>query len=108
MKKPITLALAVLALAAIAAAPASANHAWGSYHWARIANPFTVDLGNNLTGAWATGGYLSTVSTDWSLSDVLDTRIVAGARKHRCGDAKAQRANKLLHVQDNSSSSVFH
>ena len=82
MKKLITLALAAALAAAIAAAPASADHAWG-YHWARAANPFTVTLGSNLNGSWP--GYLSLASADWSASSALDTAIVAGAGRKKCG-----------------------
>jgi hypothetical protein len=53
---------------------ASAGHSWGSYHWGRTGNPFTVQLGNNLNGTWS--GHLGTASTDWSKSNVLDTREV--------------------------------
>ena len=53
-----------------------ANHAWGTYHWARSANPFTLKLGNDLSSTWTS--YLSTTSSDWSLSSVLDTTIVPG------------------------------
>lgn len=55
---------------------ASANHSWGDYHWARTSNPFTLKLGNNVSSSWPT--YLTTTSNDWSLSNVLDTSIVAG------------------------------
>lgn len=54
-----------------------ASHAWGNYHWARTANPFTLKLGDNLTAAW--DPYLATTSSDWSESQVLDTTIVAGS-----------------------------
>ncbi|MEO8625321.1 MAG: hypothetical protein ABI452_01345 [Candidatus Limnocylindrales bacterium] len=67
-----------VALAVILAVPvgASANHSWNNYHWARTANPFTIKLGNNVSGLW--GGMLVTASSDWSQSSVLDTTIVAG------------------------------
>lgn len=57
----------------------SASHAWGSYHWARTANPFTLKLGDNVTSAW--DSYLVTTSVDWSKSNVLDTAIVAGGSR---------------------------
>lgn len=53
-----------------------ANHSWGNYHWARQANPFTLKLGDNVSSAW--DSYLVTTATDWSLSSVLDTTVVAG------------------------------
>lgn len=54
-----------------------ANHSWGSYHWARTANPFLVQLGDNVTSLW--DSYLATASTDWTTSSVLDTAIVSGS-----------------------------
>lgn len=80
MKKLVALAVAVMAFAGIVGA-ATANHSWGSYHWARTANPFTVKLGDNVTSAW--DAYLGTASADWSKSAVLDTTVVAGGARGR-------------------------
>lgn len=55
---------------------AQANHSWGSYHWARTGNLFTLKLGDNLSTAWES--YMATASSDWSSSSVLDTTVVAG------------------------------
>lgn len=74
--------VAVLALTLVSATSASATHAWGGYHWARQANPFTIQLGDNLSSGWAP--YLSTASSDWSTSSVLDTAVVPGAAKGNC------------------------
>jgi hypothetical protein len=60
---------------------ASANHSWGGYHWARTSNPFTLMVGDNVSGAW--DSYLGTTSADWSVSTVVDMSIVAGATKPR-------------------------
>jgi hypothetical protein len=69
-------ALAVL-LALVAYSPAAqANHSWGKYHWARTSNPFTLQLGDNVSSAW--DSYLVTTSADWSESTVLDTTKVGG------------------------------
>ena len=56
---------------------AEATHAWKDYHWGRTTPSFTLQLGNNVSGPWGT--HLSTASTDWSVSDNLDTTIVSGA-----------------------------
>lgn len=63
---------------AFAAAPLSAlgDHSWGSYHWARTGNPFSLKLGDNVSSAW--DAYLSEASSDWSMSNELNTTIVAG------------------------------
>ena len=55
---------------------ANADHTWGPYHWARTSNPFTLKLGDNVSGVWDT--HLALTSADWSLSSVLDTVIVTG------------------------------
>ncbi|RJQ36408.1 hypothetical protein C4552_03920 [Candidatus Parcubacteria bacterium] len=70
----------VAALGLIAAS-AEADHAWGTYHWARTANPFTLQLGDNLSSQW--DSYLATASSDWSQSGVLDTIIAAGRSSPR-------------------------
>lgn len=57
-------------------AVASADHAWGNYHWARTANPFTLKLGDNLSSSW--DPYLATTISDWSVSSVLDLVSVTG------------------------------
>ncbi len=64
-----------LAFAAFTSA-ASAMHSWSNYHWARTANPFTVNLGDNVDSTW--DSYLTTTSSDWSQSSVLDTPKVTG------------------------------
>jgi hypothetical protein len=56
--------------------PMNANHSWGGYHWARTQNPFTLKLGDNVSGPWET--VLGTTSTDWSFSSVLKTNIGPG------------------------------
>src|SRR5438034_482268 len=71
---------AIIVVAAVAVAvpsAASATHSWSGYHWARTANPFTVKLGDNVSSAW--DSYLTTTSSDWSVSGVLDTAVVARA-----------------------------
>ncbi|OGZ68629.1 MAG: hypothetical protein A3D35_01235 [Candidatus Staskawiczbacteria bacterium RIFCSPHIGHO2_02_FULL_34_9] len=60
----------------------SANHSWGTYHWARTQNPFTLKLGDNVSINW--DSYLSNASLDWSQSDVLDTAVVAGQARTNC------------------------
>ena len=69
--------LAALATALVAPSPAQADHSWAGYHWARTSNPFTLQLGDNLTSAW--DSYLRETSVDWNASRVLDTAVVAGS-----------------------------
>ena len=58
--------IAVVAVLAIvgSAAVAYASHSWGSYHWARTSNPFTLKLGDNVSVGW--DQYLRDASLDWS------------------------------------------
>ena len=78
LTRPRSLIIGLLAMVALALFPGSAdaNHSWGGYHWARTANPFTIKLGDNVSGQW--DSMLGTASTDWSQSNVLDTTVVAG------------------------------
>lgn len=54
----------VLILFLVLAEVAAADHSWGSYHWARTSNPFTLQLGDNLTNSW--DPYLATTARDWN------------------------------------------
>jgi len=82
MFKWTTRALVVALLVAIGfVAVPSADHSWGNYHWARTSNPFTLKLGDNVSSAW--DAYLATASSDWSLSSMLDTTLVAGGTTPR-------------------------
>lgn len=74
---------ALLVSAACAALPSIsyASHSWGSYHWARTTDSFTLKLGDNVTTAW--DEYLARASSDWSASSVLDTLIVPGLTSGR-------------------------
>jgi len=74
-------AIASLAVAGFATV-AYATHSWGPYHWARTSNPFTVKLGDNVSSTWDT--YLAEASSDWSVSTVLDTTVVAGGGGKNC------------------------
>ena len=66
-------------VATLAVAAVSANHSWGGYHWARTSNPFTVKLGDNVNANW--DGFLGQASSDWNVSTVLNTAIVAGGTR---------------------------
>lgn len=59
----LTASLAGVALLG-ACATSLANHAWGPYHWARSASPFSLKLGNNLSADWSP--YLVNVIADWN------------------------------------------
>lgn len=72
----ITVAAAFAALTLARATPAEASHSWGSYHWARTANPFTLTLVDSVTSDW--NGYLATARADWTASTVLDLVTAQG------------------------------
>jgi hypothetical protein len=75
MRALLAVGVAIVAIISVGAT-ASASHSWGGYHWARQSNPFTLKLNDNLDTAWKP--YLQQTSADWSVSEVLDTTIVAG------------------------------
>jgi hypothetical protein len=75
MGKVLALAGAV-ALALAVVGTALANHAWGSYHWSRTSNPFTLQVGNNVSSGWDSN--LDIAISDWAASDVLNLDKVAG------------------------------
>src|SRR3989338_10517536 len=77
--------LAIVALLGVGvfASLAYADHSWYNYHWARTSNPLTLKLGYNVSSSWDT--YLATASTDWNVSSVLETAIVAGGTNNSRG-----------------------
>ena len=85
------LAVMVIALLLSGVATGYATHSWSGYHWATTLTTtspnFTLKLGNNMTTLeWAS--YLTTASSDWSAdtsSNPLNTLVVSGAGKKRCG-----------------------
>lgn len=85
MKKPLIGSAVIIAFSIVVAfsavTVADASHSWGTYHWARQANPFTLQLADNVTSAW--DAYLAEASSDWSASTVLDTTIVPGTSNPR-------------------------
>ena len=84
LKKKIYFSLISLAVAVFLATFTKvtyASHSWGGYHWARTSNPFTLNLGDNVTSGW--DAYLATKSADWSLSSVLDTAVVPSNKNPR-------------------------
>ena len=77
---------AALAVTVALPAGASANHSWNGYHWARTANPFTIKLGDNVSGPWE--AMLATASSDWSQATsgnpVRTTVVPGGTRPKPC------------------------
>jgi hypothetical protein len=82
--KRLALAIAIGAAGVSVSNLALANHAWGSYHWARTTPQFTLKLGNNLTtSAWS--ARLSQSSNDWNAGNTpILTAIVAGGTTKTC------------------------
>lgn len=94
----------IVTLVALGASDASASHAWSTYHWGRTANPFTLQLGDNVSGDW--DAHLATASADWSsqtdpktgvvVQNPLRTTIVTGgttARKCRATSGRVEVCN---------------
>ena len=81
MKSWITAAAAAALLTAVFAGTASANHSWGTYHWARTANPFTVRVIDANSPSW--DGHLNAAIADWA-STVLNVVREGGNEEKRC------------------------
>lgn len=81
-RRPLVVAALIAVSLAMFPSVPSADHSWGGYHWARTSNPFTVKLGDNVSGTW--DPILRTTSSDWSASSVLSTSIVTGQSRKNC------------------------
>lgn len=72
-----------------------ADHSWGIYHWERTSSPLHLELGDNVTAAWDPS--LATTSSDWNVSEFLQTSIGLGgtvARKCRPTAGRAEICNE--------------
>lgn len=69
--------LAVGAALVAFAVPAAASHSWGTYHWARTANPVKVQIGDNVDSRWDAS--LVGAQADWNESTVIESPLVAGS-----------------------------
>lgn len=73
----------VAGVSLLAPGSALASHSWGSYHWARTSNPFTLKVGDNVDSKW--DAYLDEAIVDWSKSSVLDlTKVTGGTTARQC------------------------
>jgi hypothetical protein len=69
---------------------ASADHSWGSYHWARTSNPFTLTIHDNVDSRWDSYFVEAASSTGyWNNSKYLRTQINGSALSNpkRCTSA---------------------
>ncbi|HSI97586.1 MAG TPA: hypothetical protein VK926_04425 [Gaiellaceae bacterium] len=76
MGKQFALFAAASAIAIALVGTALASHSWGNYHWARSANPLTLDVGDNVDSRW--DAYLDEAISDWNTSSVLALSKVGG------------------------------
>ena len=61
----------------------SATHSWGDYHWARTANPFALQVGDNVSSTW--DARLDQTISDWNIyPSPLALAKVAGAASRNC------------------------
>lgn len=84
----VRLLISVATFFAVAILPVSsfASNSWGSYHWARRSNPFTLKVVDSNTAAWDDN--LNQALADWSTSTVLNLTREAGdsstSARQRC------------------------
>lgn len=71
-------ALAVIAALAL---PVGADHAWGTYHWAKPGSVLNLSVGDNVGSAWDL--HLDVAVADWNASTVLNLSEVAGGTSPR-------------------------
>src|SRR3989304_1290910 len=76
--KKVRFVVMVVLIAMLAAFPlsAGASHAWGNYHWARTANPFTIKVIDSMTTDW--DGKLDLAISDWDTSSVMNVVKASG------------------------------
>lgn len=73
------IAIIAIGTSTMVATSVLADHSWGNYHWGRTSNPFTLELGDNVTGIWDT--HITEAANDWSVSSILNTVVKPGKSK---------------------------
>ena len=82
MRRSLPALLAVSSLLVLGlSSPASANHSWGTYHWARTSPGLTIGVGDNVDASW--DAYYKAANTDWSKAAALDVTQLAGSSTGR-------------------------
>jgi hypothetical protein len=88
---------AALLVGAIVSATAFANHSWGTYHWARTANPMPLQVIDSVTSFWnqelviAIDEWNASVALDMSITSANDSRKTR--RRCRMEDGKIRVCN---------------
>lgn len=75
MKHRIKWAVAMLVGMIVSTSVSFATHSWNGYHWARTANPFTLQVIDSVTPNW--DSTLNNSISQWNVSTVLDLAITS-------------------------------
>ena len=70
------------ALFSVFASAAFANHSWGSYHWGRTANPFSLTVIDTTSPGWTS--YVNTAVNDWNAAAPINLTKTTGSANKRC------------------------
>jgi len=83
MNKKVSLGflISVALLVSLAAGVVLATNTWGSYHWARTANPLPLSFGDNVSDKW--DGHLGVANSDWNVSTKLNNSVDPGRTNPR-------------------------
>lgn len=94
-KNKVRFVVMVVLIVLLAAFPlsAGASHAWGGYHWARTANPFTIKVIDSMTTNWDDN--LDIAISDWNASSVMNVVKEAGSDASNIRKRCAAVAGKL-------------
>lgn len=82
LSEKLVLIFATLAVLGAFPLTVKANHQWGTYHWARTSNPFTLKVGNNVSSTWTSA--FNTAVSDWSQSSVMNLSAISGTAGRNC------------------------
>jgi len=82
LRKHLTALAAAALLAGVVAGTAQASHAWGSYHWARTSNPFTLQVVDTTSSTWRT--HVNAAVADWTQATPFNLVGSTGNADRRC------------------------
>jgi hypothetical protein len=88
MRRRIMVAATAAILCGGFASTAAAHHSWGSYHWGRTTNPFTLKVVDTTSSGWTS--YVSTAIGDWNASGPLVLNKLTGTSNRHCAAIAGQ------------------
>ncbi len=93
LNKKFLSAATIVFVLALLTSTSNADNTWGTYHWARTANPIPLKVIDSVSNGWEFE--LETAINEWNQSDALDMSITSANDKNRTRKQCKMRAGQM-------------